>query len=88
MTLKGITPAPAVGFLTNRDDLLLPKEVLLLDKSDTDGTFTGFETDCDRREARVVAGSGRGPAPSCKVVWDRSRTIGRGTIRSVPVFAR
>ena len=73
--LRGIAPALVVGLFADRVMLLLPGAVLLFDRFDEKGgggAFAGFETDCVRREAMMVAASGRTLALSCKVVLERS----------------
>ena len=92
LTLRGIIPALIVPFLVTRAVLFLPREVLLRDrfgaKGGGGGTLAGFETDCARRAARMVAASGRTPTGGWRVVLERSRAVGRATIGSVPIFAR
>ena len=90
LTLRGATPALVAWFLANRVELLLPSAVLLFDRSDAkgDGAFAGFETDCVRREARMVAGSGRTPALNWGIVLERSGAVGDAATGSVPVFSR
>lgn len=79
-----------MALLAERVMLLLICAVLLLERSDPGGggTFTGFETDLARREARIVAVSRRRPPAGGKVVFQRSRVAGRATSDSVPVVVQ